>query len=149
MLAFQEDRSESKMSLLMHFLVFCLLSLMTLNYFVLCPCSQLGKISKNKKKKLKKKQKRQAELLERRMLEIEALEREAEKKEERAKDGEEKGSHENNPGSPVQPAPPVLGPSMALGESDDEDDDDEDGEDEEEEAPERGRPVRLTNHTCE
>lgn len=83
------------------------------------------------------------------VLEIEALEREAEKKEERAKDGEEKGSHENNPGSPVQPAPPVLGPSMALGESDDEDDDDEDGEDEEEEAPERGRPVRLTNHTCE
>lgn len=94
----------------------------------------MGKISKNKKKKLKKKQKRQAELLERRMLEIEALEREAEKKEEeeeQSKDGEEKeekGSRENNRGTPEQTAPalgpgtpeqtsPALGPSMAPGES--------------------------------
>ncbi|XP_039664146.1 SRSF protein kinase 2 [Perca fluviatilis] len=119
----------------------------------------VGKISKNKKKKLKKKQKRQAELLERRMLEIEALEREAEKREERAKDGGEKGEHEHNLSSPLQPPPPQLGPSMALGESDEDDDDDEeDGEDEEEEGGEkerererereRDRPIRLTNHTC-
>nr|XP_033489935.1 SRSF protein kinase 2 isoform X1 [Epinephelus lanceolatus] len=112
--------------------------------------TDVGKISKNKKKKLKKKQKRQAELLERRMLEIEALEREAEKREERAKDGGEKEEHEHNLSSPLQPRPPQLGPSMALGESDEDDDEDEDGEDEEEEGGERERekPIRLTNHTC-
>uniref|UniRef100_A0A8C6S4B8 non-specific serine/threonine protein kinase n=1 Tax=Neogobius melanostomus TaxID=47308 RepID=A0A8C6S4B8_9GOBI len=128
----------------------------------------MGKISKNKKKKLKKKQKRQAELLERRMLEIEALEREAEKKEEedeeQTKDGEEKGSRENNRGTPEQTAPalgpstpdqtaPALGPSMALGESDEEEEDEEEGEEGEEEEEERvervERPTRLTNHTCE
>uniref|UniRef100_A0A8C6S404 non-specific serine/threonine protein kinase n=1 Tax=Neogobius melanostomus TaxID=47308 RepID=A0A8C6S404_9GOBI len=112
----------------------------------------MGKISKNKKKKLKKKQKRQAELLERRMLEIEALEREAEKKEEedeeQTKDGEEKGSRENNRGTPEQTAPalgpstpdqtaPALGPSMALGESDEEEEDEEEGEEGEEEEEER------------
>uniref|UniRef100_A0A8C4NVS1 non-specific serine/threonine protein kinase n=1 Tax=Dicentrarchus labrax TaxID=13489 RepID=A0A8C4NVS1_DICLA len=114
------------------------------------PSGSVGKISKNKKKKLKKKQKRQAELLERRMLEIEALEREAEKREEKAKEGGEKGEHEHNLSSPLQPPPPQLGPSMALGESDEDDDDDEeDGEDEEEEGGERERPIRLTNHTCE
>ncbi|KAM7414955.1 hypothetical protein PAMA_019666 [Pampus argenteus] len=107
--------------------------------------TDVGKISKNKKKKLKKKQKRQAELLERRMLEIEALEREAEKKEERAKEGGEKGAHEHNLPSPLQPP---LGPSMALGESDEDDEDEEDGEDEDEEGGERERPIRLTNHTC-
>lgn len=85
------------------------------------------------------------------MLEIEALEREAEKKEERAKEGEEKGEHEHNLSSPLlQPSPPQLGPSMALGESDEDDDDDEEeGDDEEEEGGERERPIRLTNHTCE
>ncbi|XP_050929168.1 SRSF protein kinase 2 isoform X5 [Lates calcarifer] len=108
----------------------------------------VGKISKNKKKKLKKKQKRQAELLERRMLEIEALEREAERREERAKEVGEKGALEHNLPSPLQPPPPPLGPSMALGESDEDDDDEEDGEDEEEEGGERERPIRLTNHTC-
>lgn len=82
------------------------------------------------------------------MLEIEALEREAEKKEERAKDEGEKGALEYNLPSPLQPPPP-LGPSMALGESDDEDDEEEDGEDDEEEGGERDRPIRLTNHTCE
>ena len=81
------------------------------------------------------------------MLEIEALEREAEKKEERAKEGGEKGAHEHNLPSPLQPPPP--GPIMALGESDDDDEDEEDGEDEEEEGGERERPIRLTNHTCE
>lgn len=96
---------------------------------------------------MKKKQKRQAELLERRMLEIEALEREAEIKEEKAKDVGDKNVAEQS--SSLQPAPPALGPSMALGESDDEEDDEEDGEDEEEEGGERERPVRLTNHTCE
>uniref|UniRef100_A0A7N6A186 non-specific serine/threonine protein kinase n=1 Tax=Anabas testudineus TaxID=64144 RepID=A0A7N6A186_ANATE len=111
------------------------------------PSGSVGKISKNKKKKLKKKQKRQAELLERRMLEIEALEREAERREERAKDGGEKGELEHNLPSPLQPPQPTLGPSMALGESDDEDDEEEDGEDEEEEGGERDRPIRLTNHT--
>ncbi|XP_067446421.1 SRSF protein kinase 2 isoform X1 [Thunnus thynnus] len=110
--------------------------------------TDVGKISKNKKKKLKKKQKRQAELLERRMLEIEALEREAEKREERAKEGGEKGAHEHNLPSPLQPPPPPPGPIMALGESDEDDEDEEDGEDEEEEGGERERPIRLTNHTC-
>uniref|UniRef100_A0A673BSZ6 non-specific serine/threonine protein kinase n=1 Tax=Sphaeramia orbicularis TaxID=375764 RepID=A0A673BSZ6_9TELE len=105
--------------------------------------TRVGKISKNKKKKLKKKQKRQAELLERRMLEIEALEREAEKREERAKDGGEKGAHEHNPTSPLQPPPAPLGPSMALGESDEDDEDDEDGEEEEEEGGERERPISV------
>lgn len=84
------------------------------------------------------------------MLEIEALEREAEKREEIAKEGGEKGEHEHNLSSPLlQPSTPQLGPSMALGESDEDDDDEEDGEDEEEEGGERERPVRLTNHTCE
>lgn len=83
------------------------------------------------------------------MLEIEALEREAERKEERAKEGGEKGALEHNLPSPLQPPPPQLGPSMALGESDDDDDEEEDGEDEEEEGGERERPIRLTNHTCE
>uniref|UniRef100_A0A8C6VWJ2 non-specific serine/threonine protein kinase n=1 Tax=Nothobranchius furzeri TaxID=105023 RepID=A0A8C6VWJ2_NOTFU len=106
----------------------------------------VGKISKNKKKKLKKKQKRQAELLKTRMLEIEALEREAEIKEEKAKDSGDKDTPEQ--ASPMQPAPPSLGPSMALGESEDDEDEEEEGEDEEEEG-ERERPVRLTNHTCE
>lgn len=112
------------------------------------PLSQVGKISKNKKKKLKKKQKRQAELLERRMLEIEALEREAEKKEERAKEEGEKEANEHNPASPLPPAL-QLGPTMAVGESDEEDEDEEDGDDDEEEGGERERPIRLTNHTCE
>nr|XP_020478633.1 SRSF protein kinase 2 isoform X3 [Monopterus albus] len=110
--------------------------------------TDVGKISKNKKKKLKKKQKRQAELLERRMLEIEALEREAERREERAKEGGEKGVLEHRLPSPLQPPPPALGPSMALGESEEDDEEEEDGEDEEEEGGERERPIRLTNHTC-
>ncbi|XP_026166993.1 SRSF protein kinase 2 isoform X2 [Mastacembelus armatus] len=107
----------------------------------------VGKISKNKKKKLKKKQKRQAELLERRMLEIEALEREAERREERAREGGEKGVIEQNLPSPLQPPPASLGPSMALGDSDEDDDEEEDGEDEEEDGGEREKPIRLTNHT--
>uniref|UniRef100_A0A7N8YBB2 non-specific serine/threonine protein kinase n=1 Tax=Mastacembelus armatus TaxID=205130 RepID=A0A7N8YBB2_9TELE len=112
------------------------------------PSGSVGKISKNKKKKLKKKQKRQAELLERRMLEIEALEREAERREERAREGGEKGVIEQNLPSPLQPPPASLGPSMALGDSDEDDDEEEDGEDEEEDGGEREKPIRLTNHTA-
>ncbi|KAA0724788.1 SRSF protein kinase 2 [Triplophysa tibetana] len=88
---------------------------------------QVGKISRNKKKKLKKKQKRQAELLERRMLEIEALEREAEK----------------------QKAPnSAHGPALALGDSEDDEDDEEDADEVEQVEGQKERPVRLTNHTC-
>ncbi|XP_057182922.1 SRSF protein kinase 3 [Triplophysa rosa] len=88
---------------------------------------QVGKISRNKKKKLKKKQKRQAELLERRMLEIEALEREAEK----------------------QKAPNSTHcPALALGDSEDDEDDEEDADEVEQEEGQKERPVRLTNHTC-
>uniref|UniRef100_A0A671NC46 non-specific serine/threonine protein kinase n=1 Tax=Sinocyclocheilus anshuiensis TaxID=1608454 RepID=A0A671NC46_9TELE len=91
---------------------------------------QVGKISRNKKKKLKKKQKRQAELLERRMLEIEALEREVEKQ--RA-GGASDAAH---------------GPSLALADSEEDEEDDEDADEDEEAEGKKERPVRLTNHTC-